>query len=81
MNDHNIVRLYLFGSYVRWSEKSSSDIDLLYETGDKKIWFSQFLDIKTQLQKYLGKNIDMVDRKYLNKYYAPYIEKEKERVL
>ena len=65
----------LFGSYARNEETENSDIDILFEL-QKKYSLFDLMDLKEALSNRLQKNVDLVSRKYLNKYIQPFIEKD-----
>ncbi len=65
----------LFGSYARNEETENSDIDILFEL-QKKYSLFDLMDLKEALSNKLQKNVDLVSRKYLNKYLKPLIDKD-----
>ena len=56
---HDVLKVYLFGSYARGEATESSDIDLCLETGPSFSLFSAG-DLSNKLEKSLGTSIDMV---------------------
>ena len=76
-----ISRLAIFGSTVRGETTSTSDIDLLIKLKPSKLrpklGFFKLMEIEQDLQKKLGKEVDLVTEDSLSPYIRPYIEKEK----
>ena len=56
---HKIKEVYLFGSYARGEATSESDVDLYCDKGDVET-FSNQLDLEEELEKALGKEIDLI---------------------
>jgi len=71
----NPIYIGLFGSFSRNEENNESDIDILYEFGNKISLFD-IIDMKDTLKQRLNKNIDLVSKKYLNKNIKPQVEKD-----
>ena len=69
----------LFGSYVRGEQKKSSDIDIIIEP-PKGIGFG-FVGIQQELEKVLGKKVDLLTYKGLSPYLRKYILKEEVKIL
>jgi len=75
---NNIKHLYLVWSYAKWNFSESSDIDLLYEENeDSNNTLFTILNLKSILEKYLNKSVDIADINFLNKYYKESILKNK----
>ena len=56
---HNIKEVYLFGSYARGEANRNSDIDIYCDSGDvKSLW--DLSALKEELEKVLGKSVDIV---------------------
>lgn len=53
-----VIRIGLFGSYVRESEKETSDIDIVVEMDERHI-FRNFFALEQYLKDHLGKNVDI----------------------
>jgi uncharacterized protein len=60
---HNVDKLYIFGSFVTDSFSSRSDIDLLVSFGDVDLfnYYDNYLGIKESLEKLLSRSIDLVE--------------------
>ncbi len=77
---HYVKELYLFGSASRKDIREESDVDFLYVFDKQKIekgkYADNFFDLLFNLQKLLGKKVDLVPLNYLtNKYFIKSIEK------
>jgi hypothetical protein len=78
--DEGFIILGVFGSYARGEETPESDIDILYEMTDnfyKKYpgWsvFPVIEDINKDIEKTLGKKIDLTDKNALRNTGKKYI--------
>jgi hypothetical protein len=76
-----VSRLAVFGSYRRGEATPTSDIDLLMtlkpSNARPKLGFFKLIEIEDELQKALGRPVDLVADDSLSPYIRPYIEKEK----
>ncbi len=60
--EHGVKNLFLFGSYARGDATQSSDIDLLVEfQTDRQISYLDMLIIKSDLERILGSEVDLVE--------------------
>lgn len=59
---YDIKRVYLFGSFVRGTQHSKSDVDLCLETGPTFSLFSAG-DFAYKLERNLGTEVDIVTEK------------------
>jgi uncharacterized protein len=75
-----VVRIGLFGSFVRGEQTPSSDIDLLAEFDPGKHTFDNFMELSFLLEDLLGRQVDIVTPEGLSPYLGPYILQEVERV-
>ena len=66
---NGIRKASLFGSYAKGTSTEKSDVDLLieFEPGRTPDLF-EFIGIKRDLEKNLGKSVDLVMPEALNKY-------------
>jgi len=60
-----VQSLALFGSAARDEMRPESDVDILVEFA-RPVGFFAFLDVKEQLEKLLGRPVDLVTRKALH---------------
>ena len=59
---HNVKRAAVFGSYARGDQKKKSDIDILIEyKNDNDKSLLDFVGLKLELEKRLGKKVDLVE--------------------
>ena len=66
---NGIQRASLFGSYAKGTSTEKSDVDLLIEFDPNRIPdLFEFLRIKRELERLIGKRVDLVTRDALNKY-------------
>lgn len=74
-----VRRVYLFGSYAENRQTEQSDIDLLLDIdySQKKVSLLDFIGWKLDLEKLIGKKIDLVSQDGTSKYIQPFIDKSK----
>jgi hypothetical protein len=77
LRKNNIKKAGIFGSYARGESKKNSDIDILIEPPEG-IGF-KFAGI--ELEKKLGKKVDLVTYKYISPYIKKDILKEEVRII
>lgn len=65
----------LFGSYSRNEEQKHSDIDILIDFEDQ-LDLLTLIGIEQELEELLGKKVDLITVKSINKYLKPFIEKD-----
>jgi len=73
-----VRRFGLFGSFVRGSQRSDSDIDLLVEFEPGRKSFDGFMNLSFFLEDLLGRNVDLVTPESLSPYIGPKIIAEVE---
>jgi len=56
---YGVTKAAVFGSYARGEEKKNSDIDLLVEMDERNTFFD-FIGLQLDLEKALGKKVDLV---------------------
>jgi len=74
-NKYDINKIYLVGSYARWEEKDSSDIDL-YLKPKKFLDIYKYMNLKFELEKKLWKNVDLILDNNLRPWIKKYILKD-----
>lgn len=79
LKKNNVTKAGIFGSYVTGEAKKDSDIDILIES-PKGIGFG-FAGIELELEKALGKKVDLLTYKGLSPYLKKYILKEEVRII
>jgi len=60
LQNYNVSRVGLFGSYVKNEQTKDSDIDILIQLS-KKISLLEFVRIKLDLEDKLNKKVDLVE--------------------
>lgn len=66
LKKYKVKRAGIFGSYARGEQKRNSDVDIIIEP-PKGMGFG-FIGIQMDLEKKLGKKVDLVTYKYLSPY-------------
>lgn len=60
---HNVLHLYLFGSFAKNTETEQSDIDFLVKFNDVELYyyFDNYLSLKENLEKIYQRKVDLVE--------------------
>jgi uncharacterized protein len=64
---HHIRKLSLFGSVLRDDFRPESDIDVLVTFEPGQVIGLRIVDIEDELAQLLGRRVDLVSEKYLNR--------------
>ena len=72
---HGASNLRLFGSAVRGEERADSDIDLLVDLAEDR-GFGDYLALIDDLEKMLGRRVEVVTERSLSRHFRPFIESE-----
>ena len=72
-----VLKAYLFGSQVKGTADLSSDIDILVDLDYSQKIGLQFIQMKLDLEKLLGSQVDLVSSNGVSKYIKPLIDSEK----
>lgn len=72
---YGVIRIGLFGSYARGNESDDSDIDIAVEI-ESLNKFRSFFNLKRDLEKGLGKKVDLGIESALKPIAKKYILKE-----
>lgn len=80
LNAHEIKRAAVFGSFARGDNKKGSDVDILIEFEKRKGFFS-FIALKLELEKKLGKKVDLVEYKAIEPYLKHNILSQQVRII
>ncbi len=75
-----IIRLGLFGSFVREEQTTESDVDILVDFAEGQATFDHFMDFCFLLEDLFGRKVEVVTVKYLSPYIGPHILREVEYV-
>jgi predicted nucleotidyltransferase len=76
LRDQPIKKAYLFGSFARNEQDSSSDIDLMVEL-DSNVGVFRLVSIQLMLEQALKRKVDLISSRGISKHILPIIEKEK----
>ncbi|MEK6915642.1 MAG: nucleotidyltransferase family protein [Nanoarchaeota archaeon] len=79
LKKYNIKKAGIFGSYARGEQKKTSDVDILIEP-PKGIGIG-FVRIADNLEKALGKKVDLVTYKFINNLIRKTVLKEEVRII
>lgn len=76
----DVMRAGIFGSYARGENHPDSDIDFLIQFAKQKTLFD-VVRLKNQLEKTLGKEVDLLTYNSLSPYLKEDILREEQRIL
>jgi predicted nucleotidyltransferase len=76
LQNYGVIKLGLFGSFVRSDNTSNSDIDLLVEFAKGKKSFKNYMATANFAEKKLGRKVDLITIESLSPHIAPHILKE-----
>jgi len=77
---NGVISAALFGSFVRSDDSIESDVDFLLEYQDGVSLFD-VAKLKRELEAKLGRKVDLVSLKYLNKRIREKVIREQIRIL
>lgn len=68
---------YLAGSYSRWTQTETSDADIVFEKDENRpMTLMNLWNLKSELEKALGLDVDLVSRNSIRKQFRESIEKD-----
>lgn len=76
LKEYGVKKASVFGSVSRGDDRPDSDVDLLVELGPGPMDIYDFMQLKGDLEKKLGKDVDLVSARAINKFLEPYIRPE-----
>jgi len=77
---HNgVIKAGIFGSYARGEQKKTSDIDILVQP--PKGMGLKFVGMNLELEKKLGKKVDLITYKSIHPYLKKYILDDEVRII
>jgi len=79
LKKNNVKKAGIFGSYAKGEQRKNSDIDILIEPPEG-IGFG-FAGIEIELEKKLGKKVDLVTYRYISPYIKKEVLKEEIKIL
>jgi uncharacterized protein len=80
---YNVEKMYLFGSVLNSNFNTKSDIDFLvkFKAIELSNYFDNYMNLKENLEKLLGRNVDLVEEQTLkNPILINSINKSKELI-
>ena len=75
-----VIRIGLFGSFVKNLQTDESDIDVLAEFDPERKSYKNFINLAFMLQDLFHRKVEVVTPQSLSKYIGPKILKEVEYV-
>ncbi len=75
-NKYGVKELFIFGSYVRNEQKTSSDIDIIVEFYPNSKTFDNHMNLKQFLEEILNIRVDLITRDAIKSRYKKYIYKD-----
>ncbi len=75
LKKYGIKSAAIFGSVARGEDGPNSDIDILVRLGER-MGIYKFIGLQFELENTLGKKVDLVSDRAMNKYVKPYMEKD-----
>ena len=69
---HGVKRASVFGSVSRGEDRPESDIDILVRLGRPMGLFA-YMGLIREMEKSLGRKVDLVTEKSLNRFIKPYV--------
>ena len=72
---YNVEKVYLAWSYSRWEENKRSDVDLYLKT-KTFLDLYKYMNLKFDLEKKLGKKVDLIMDNNLKPWVKEYILKD-----
>ena len=79
LKKHGIKKAGIFGSYVRGEQDEKSDIDIIIEPN--KGMGLEFVEVALELEKALGKKVDLLTYNSISPYLKEYILGEEVRII
>ena len=73
---YGVIKIGVFGSYARNQQRADSDIDIAIEIIKEKKNLHNFLSIKRELERILGKKVDLGIESTLKPIIKEYVSKD-----
>ena len=74
LEECQVKRIGLFGSYARGEQKRASDIDFIVEFTRPS--FNDFMNLAFALEKVFGKKVELITEPGISPHIRPYLEKD-----
>lgn len=81
LKKNGVVKAGIFGSHARGEAKKRSDIDMLIQVKKRKFSLFDLVGLQQDLEKILGKKVDLLTYKGLSPYLKDYILKDEVRII
>ena len=81
--EHEVDKLYLFGSILTSKFNDNSDVDILIQFGNIDLlqYFDNYMDFKEQLEALLHRKVDIVENQAVRKpIFRNIIDREKQLI-
>lgn len=78
--DKPVKRVYLFGSYANGQANDNSDVDFYVEIDYSKRLGWGLFKWRMELEENLNKSVDLVSKKGVSTFIAPFIHEEKKLI-
>ena len=75
LEKYGATEAQLFGSFARGEERPESDVDLVVSL-DKPIGVYRFLEFKEALEGVLGRSVDLLSKRAINKNLRSFIDRD-----
>lgn len=80
LRETGVLKIAVFGSFVRDQAKPESDVDIYVEFIPEKKTFKNFMKLGDILENVTGRNVELITPQSLNPFTAKYILSELEYV-
>ncbi|MBU4245644.1 MAG: nucleotidyltransferase family protein [Nanoarchaeota archaeon] len=78
---NGVVRAGIFGSYARGEAKKKSDVDILIKVKAKKFSLFDLVGLEMELEKSIGKDVDLLTYNGINPLLKERILNEEVRII
>ena len=79
LKKNDVIKASIFGSFARGEDKKGSDLDMLVEFNEPKGMFHR-IGLKYELEKILGKKVDLLTYGGVNPRLEKYIYKDEIKI-
>jgi len=79
LKKNDVIKTSIFGSFARGEDKKGSDLDMLVEFNKPKGMFHR-IGLKYELEKILGKKVDLLTYNAINPLLKEYIYKDEVKI-
>jgi len=81
LKKNGVIRAGIFGSYARGEYKKNSDIDILIKVRGNDFSLLDLVGLKMELEKNVGKKVDLLTYKSINPYIKKRIMDDEVRII